>query len=151
MTTAAGRADATGAVRADVVVAGAAGRMASRVVACLPEAPGLSLVAALEARNHPALGRDAGEVAGIGKGGVPIESDAARALGRDRVLIEFSIPEASLEHLRLCAEQGARAVIGTTGFSPAQREEVTGLARRTAIVLAPNMSVGVTLALKVLA
>jgi 4-hydroxy-tetrahydrodipicolinate reductase len=67
------------------------------------------------------------------------------------MLVEFSVPEASLEHLRLVADAGARAVIGTTGFSAAQREEIAALARRAAILVAPNMSVAVTLAFKVLA
>lgn len=135
----------------DVVVAGAAGRMGSRVVACLGEAADLRLVAALEAPGHPRLGADAGEVAGVGRLGVTIGADPATVLTRDRVLIEFSTPEASLEHLRLAAGAGARAVIGTTGFSPAQRDEIRDLAGRTAVVLSPNMSVGVTLALRLLA
>ena len=149
MTTAAGA--AAGAARADVVVAGAAGRMGSRIVALLADAPELHLVGALEAPAHPALGRDAGETAGIGKVGVPIESDPARTITAGRVLVEFSMPEPTLEHLRLVAERGARAVIGTTGFSAAQREEIAALANRAAIMLAPNMSVGVTVALKILA
>jgi len=140
----------TGA-RADVVVAGAAGRMGSRIVACLAEAPELRLVAALEAAGHAAVGRDAGEVAGVGKTGVSIDADAARAITAGRVLVEFSMPEATLAHLQLVAAQGARAVIGTTGFSPAQREEIAILAKRAAIMMAPNMSVGVTVALKILA
>ena len=142
---------AAGAGRVDVVVAGAAGRMGSRIVACLHESAGLRLVAALEAPAHPALGRDAGEVAGIGALGVAIEPDGNRAIAADRVVVEFSTPEATLEHLRLVAERGARAVIGTTGFTPAQRDDIASLARRAAIVLAPNMSVGVTVALKLLA
>ena len=134
-----------------VVAAGAAGRMGSRIVACLADAPDLRLIAALEAPGHPAAGRDAGEVAGVGAVGVSIGADVASAIVRDRVLIEFSAPEPTLEHLRRAAEVGARAVIGTTGFSPAQRGEISELARRTAIMLSPNMSVGVTLALQVLA
>jgi len=151
MATDARRVETAGAVRADVVVAGAAGRMGSRIVACMVDAPGLSLVAALEARAHPAVGRDAGEVAGIGKLGVALEAEPARAITSGRLLIEFSTPEASLEHLRLVSERGARAVIGTTGFSATQREEIATLAKRAAILVAPNMSVGVTVALKVLA
>jgi 4-hydroxy-tetrahydrodipicolinate reductase len=134
-----------------VVVAGAAGRMGSRVVACLRDVSDLKLAAALEAEGHSAIGRDAGEVAGVGALGVPLKTDAAAALAADRVLIEFSMPEATLEHLRRVAEAGGRAVIGTTGFTPPQREEIAVLARRAAIMLSPNMSVGVTLALKVLA
>jgi len=135
----------------DVVVAGAAGRMGSCIVACLRDAPELRLVAAVEATGHPAVGRDAGEIAGVGPLGVIIGADAAAAIGRDRVLIEFSVPEPTVEHLRLAAAVGARAVIGTTGLTPTQRDEIATLARRTAIMLSPNMSVGVTLALKVLA
>ena len=136
---------------ADVVVAGAAGRMGSRVVACLQEEKALRLVGALEAPGHPALGKDAGEVAGIGRAGVAITADAEALLGQDRILIEFSVPAASLKHLRLAAARGARAVIGTTGFSEAEREEIARLAQRIPILLSPNMSVGVTVALKVLA
>ncbi len=135
----------------DVVVAGAAGRMGSRLIACLAEAPDLRLAAALEAPGHPALGADAGETAGVGRRGVPLTSDAASALLAGRVLIEFTTPEASLEHLRLAATSGARAVVGTTGFSAQQREEIRKLSAATAIVLASNMSVGVTLALRLLA
>ena len=69
----------------DVVVAGAAGRMGSRVVACLQDAPDLRLVGALEAPGHPALGKDAGEVAGVGRLGVPIAADPAQALTRERI------------------------------------------------------------------
>ena len=134
-----------------VVAAGAAGRMGSRIVACLLDAPELRLVAALEAPHHPAAGRDAGEVAGVGTMGVSIGTDATAAIVADRVLIEFSAPEPTLEHLRRAAEVGARAVIGTTGFTAAQRGEIAELARRTAIMLSPNMSVGVTLALQLLA
>jgi 4-hydroxy-tetrahydrodipicolinate reductase len=140
-----------GAPTTDLVVGGAAGRMGTRIVALLGEAPGLRLVAALEAPGHRMLGRDAGEVAGAGRLGVPIGADAGAALTRDRLLVEFSVPEASLEHLRLVADAGARAVIGTTGFSAAQREQIAALARRAAILVAPNMSVAVTLAFKVLA
>src|SRR5262249_26608671 len=102
---------------AQVVVGGAAGRMGNRIVACLADTPGLRLVAALEATGHPSLGADAGEVAGVRKTGIAIGADPAAAIGPDRILIEFSVPEASLDHLRLVAKSGARAVIGTTGFS----------------------------------
>ncbi len=143
----AGRPDARAVA---LVVAGAAGRMGTRIVALARETPEVRVVAALEAAGHRALGADAGELAGIGPAGVVLGSDAAAAITADRVLVEFSIPEASLEHLRLVAAAGARAVIGTTGFSAAQRAEIATLARRAAIMQAPNMSVAVTLAFKLL-
>jgi len=135
----------------DVVVAGAAGRMGGRIVALTRESADLEVVAALERPGHPALGRDAGEVAGIGRLGVPITADPAPVLQTGRVLVEFTAPDATLEHLRVAAGQGARAVIGTTGLSAAQLDEVTALARRTAVLLSPNMSVGVNLAFRMLA
>src|SRR6185503_11461794 len=97
------------------------------------------------------LGRDAGEAAGVGRLAVPITADADAALGQDRILIEFSVPEASLAHARLAARQGGRAVIGTTGFTPAQREELAAIGRSIAILVAPNMSVGVNVAFRILA
>jgi 4-hydroxy-tetrahydrodipicolinate reductase len=136
---------------ADVVVAGAAGRMGNRIVACLADAPGLRLVAALERPGHSALRQDVGELAGIAKTGIALGSDAAAAITRDRILIEFSVPEASLEHLRLVAQAGARAVIGTTGFSAAHRAEIAELARRAAILISPNMSVATNVAFTLLA
>jgi 4-hydroxy-tetrahydrodipicolinate reductase len=136
---------------ADVVVAGAAGRMGNRLVALLQEDAALRLVAALEAPGHPALGRDAGEAAGVGRLTVPITADAEAVLGKDRILIEFSVPEASLAHARLVATRGGRAVIGTTGFTPAQREELAAIGRSIAILVAPNMSVGVNVAFRILA
>ncbi|HEX9127432.1 MAG TPA: 4-hydroxy-tetrahydrodipicolinate reductase [Methylomirabilota bacterium] len=135
---------------ANVVIAGAAGRMGSRLVTLVQEEKELRLVAALEAPGHPALLQDAGEVAGIGKVGVPITADPEGALGRDRILIEFSVPDASLGHLRMAARQGGRAVIGTTGFAAAQREEIERLAREIPILLSPNMSVAVNVAFRVL-
>ena len=143
-------AGAAAAAAVDLVVAGAAGRMGSRIVACLHEPGDLRLVAALEAPGHQAIGRDAGEVAGVGRLGVTVQGDPTTAIGRGRTLVEFSTPEATLAHLRLVADTGGRAVIGTTGFTPAQREEIGSLARRAAIVLSPNMSVGVNLAFGVL-
>ena len=104
---------------ADVVVAGAAGRMGSRLVALLQEDKDLRLVAALEAPGHPAVSRDAGEVAGVGRLGVPITDDPESVLGQDRILVEFSVPAASLSHLQSIARLGGRAVIGTTGLSAA--------------------------------
>ena len=134
----------------DLVVGGAAGRMGTRIVALARERADLRVVAALEAAGHVALGADAGETAQVGRAGVPITSDAAAAITAGRVLVEFSVPEASIEHLRLVAAAGSAAVIGTTGFSAAQRTEIAALARRAAIMQAPNMSVAVTLAFKLL-
>src|SRR6267142_148768 len=89
-----------GASTADIVVAGAAGRMGNRIVACLAGVSDLRLGGALEAPGHAAIGRDAGEIAGVGKAGVSVGADAAAEITRDRVLIEFSVPDASLANHR---------------------------------------------------
>jgi 4-hydroxy-tetrahydrodipicolinate reductase len=136
---------------AEVVVAGAAGRMGSRLVALLKDDPELRLVAALEAPGHAAVGRDAGESAGVGRLSVPITDDVEAAIGKGRMLIEFSVPEASLAHLRVVARQGGRAVIGTTGFTAPQREELARLSKDTPLLVSPNMSVAVNVAFRVLA
>jgi 4-hydroxy-tetrahydrodipicolinate reductase len=136
---------------ADVVVAGAAGRMGSRLVALLREQADLRLVGALEAPSHPALRKDAGEIAGVPRLDVAVTDDVESVLTGDRILIEFSVPEASLGHLRVVAKSGGRAVIGTTGFSAPQRDEIQTLARRAPILLSPNMSVAVNVAFRVLA
>jgi 4-hydroxy-tetrahydrodipicolinate reductase len=129
-----GRPPAPTAKPIDLVVAGAAGRMGTRIVALARETAELRVVAALEAAGHRSVGADAGVVAGVGPAGVTIGTDATSAITAERVLVEFSI----------------RAVIGTTGFSPAQRAEIAALAGRAAIMQAPNMSVAVTLAFKLL-
>jgi 4-hydroxy-tetrahydrodipicolinate reductase len=134
-----------------LVVAGAAGRMGGRIIALAQESGDLAVAAALERPGHPALGADAGETAGVRRLGVPITPDAGTALTRDRVLVEFTAPEPTVEHVRLAAAQGARAVIGTTGLSAAQQAELKTAGARSAILYSPNMSLGVNLAFRVLA
>ena len=133
-----------------VIVAGAAGRMGSRLVALLKESTALTLAGAIEGKGHHALGEDAGEAAGVGKSGVPITDNLPRLLERGEVVIDFSAPEATLGHLRAVAEQRRAMVIGTTGFNAAQLEELKSLARQVPCVCSPNMSVGVNLIYKVI-
>jgi 4-hydroxy-tetrahydrodipicolinate reductase len=135
----------------ELVVAGAAGRMGGRLIALARDAGDLRVRGAFERPGHPAIGKDAGEVAGAGHLGVPIAADPAPLLTSGRVLMEFTAPEPTLEHLQLVAARGGGAVVGTTGLQPVQVEEVRRLATRAAILFSPNMSVGVNLAFRVLA
>lgn len=135
----------------EVVVSGAAGRMGGRIVALVKESADLHLAGALERPGHPALGRDAGELAGVGSVGVPVSADPTPLLTRDRVIVEFTTPEATLEHLRVASKVRARAVVGTTGFSKVELGEIETFSREIPLVVAPNMSVGVNLTLKILA
>jgi 4-hydroxy-tetrahydrodipicolinate reductase len=133
-----------------VIVAGAAGRMGSRLVALMKESTALSLAGAIEGKGHRALGQDAGEAAGAGKIGISITDDLRPLLERGEVVVDFSAPEATLAHLRAVAEHRRAMVIGTTGLTEAQSEELKSLAARVPCVFSPNMSVGVNLIYKVI-
>jgi 4-hydroxy-tetrahydrodipicolinate reductase len=135
----------------NVIVAGAAGRMGCRLVALLKESTTLTLAGAIEGDKHPTLGQDAGEVAGCGRAGVPITNDLPSLLGRGEVVIDFSSPHATLEHLRVVARHRRAMVIGTTGFSASETQQIRELTGQVPCVLSPNMSVGVNLICKVIA
>ena len=131
--------------RPNLIVCGAAGRMGSTVVRLAHESRAMHLVGAVEAAGSPQIGRDAGEVAGVGKIGVPIAAQFPRELIGQTVVIEFSTPEATLEHVKLAAKRNIPIVIGTTGWQPRQVAQVHRLARRTRVLMSPNMSLGVNL------
>jgi 4-hydroxy-tetrahydrodipicolinate reductase len=107
------------------------------------------LSGALDIASSPGIGLDAGAFAGQ-RTGVLIQSDLRQGLKDSQVLIDFTRPEGTLLHLRMCRELGVAAVIGTTGFSEAQKAEIAEAAKDIAIVMAPNMSVGVNVTLKLL-
>jgi 4-hydroxy-tetrahydrodipicolinate reductase len=132
-----------------VAITGSSGRMGRALLEALAEAPDLRLHAALDRPGSPVLGRDAGELIGA-PNGVSVTDDLAAALDGAQVLIDFTRPEGTLEHLRAAILRGVNLVIGTTGFTDAQRREIADAARTIAIVQAPNFSVGVNLALKLL-
>jgi 4-hydroxy-tetrahydrodipicolinate reductase len=133
------------------IVAGAAGRMGGRIIHMLEGAPDIVLAAAFDKAGHPAVGRDVGEVVGLPGKNIKIAGSLGEVLPLGDVLIDFTHPEISVEHLKLAAPAGKAVVIGTTGFSPAQMEEIKKLGQKARVVLAPNMSVGVNLMFKVVA
>jgi 4-hydroxy-tetrahydrodipicolinate reductase len=133
-----------------VIVAGAAGRMGSRLIALIKDATALTLAGAVEGKGHHALGQDAGDMAGVGKIGVPITDDLSHLLDRAEVVIDFSAPQATLRHLRAVAERRRAMVIGTTGLNAAELDELASLTRQVPCVFSPNMSVGVNLIYKVI-
>jgi 4-hydroxy-tetrahydrodipicolinate reductase len=133
-----------------LAIAGAAGRMGRALIEASQQAAGMQTTVALEHAGHAALGGDAGVLAGLGELGVPVSADLAAATGAFDVLIDFTRPEATVAHLAVCRAAGRRLVIGTTGLSEAQKATVQAAAAEIPIVLAPNMSVGVNLCLKLL-
>ena len=107
----------------------------------------LKLGAALEMPGNASIGKDAGELVAA-QGGVKISADVDKSLAGCGVLIDFTRPEGTLMHLAACRKLGVNMVIGTTGFSDAQKKSVADAARDIAIVMAPNMSVGTNLVFK---
>ena len=124
--------------------------MGCRLVALVKDSTALTLVGAIEHKGHHAVGEDAGETAGSGRAGVLITDDLSALLDRGEVVIDFSSPEATLNHLRLAAQHHRAMVIGTTGFSALEMAEVKTLSRQVTSVCSPNMSVGVNVMYKVI-
>jgi 4-hydroxy-tetrahydrodipicolinate reductase len=132
-----------------IAIPGAAGRMGRALTTACLAANGLELGAASEHPDSPAIGRDAGEVAGLETAGIRI---GTRLAPNDfDVLIDFTRPGPALSHLELCRSSGKRMVIGTTGFSSEEKRLISKAAQDIPVVLAPNMSVGVNVCFSLLA
>ncbi|MGO9568232.1 MAG: 4-hydroxy-tetrahydrodipicolinate reductase, partial [Desulfomonilaceae bacterium] len=128
-----------------IAVSGAGGRMGKRILALGHDHPDIEISGALEGPAHPALGSDAGENAGIGRLGIPIMADVEGVLNECDILIDFSAPAASVEHVKAAAAAAKAIVVGTTGFSEDQKQELSQAGSRTRCLVAPNMSMGVNL------
>ncbi len=131
-----------------VAIAGAAGRMGLNLIQACQLNASVELAVATERPGGAAVGRDAGELAGVGSLGVPLVEDLAAVTDRFDVLVDFTAPAATAAHLAVCRAAGKRMVIGTTGLDAAQKAELQAAAAEIAIVFAPNMSVGVNLCFK---
>jgi len=136
--------------RLRIAITGASGRMGRMLIEAVLAADDLELTAALVREGSPALGEDAGAFLGRTTG-VAITSDVKAGLSKADVLIDFTRPEGTMAHLALCADLGVRTVIGTTGFSPDEKARIGEFAQRAAVMMAPNMSIGVNVVLKLLA
>ncbi|MFM2059336.1 MAG: hypothetical protein RLY71_3721 [Pseudomonadota bacterium] len=132
-----------------IAVAGCTGRMGHMLIEAVLAADDCQLAGALDRADSPALGADA--TAFLGKtSGVITQSDLRTGLAGAQYLIDFTRPEGTLAHLAVCRELGVKLVIGTTGFTEAQKAEIAAAAQDIAIVMAPNMSVGVNVVLRLL-
>jgi 4-hydroxy-tetrahydrodipicolinate reductase len=131
-------------------IAGAAGRMGRALIEACHEQAGLRVAAAWERANSSALGRDAGELAGVGCLGVAVSDRVEDEIAGVDVVIDFTSPVATEYHLSVCRCSKTRMVIGTTGLGTAARAAIKAAAEDCAIVCAPNMSVGVNLCFRLL-
>src|SRR5277367_5892968 len=128
-----------------VVIAGAGGRMGRALIHAVTATEGLALGGAVEASSAAVIGRDSGELAGLGPNGIKVTSDVAAALKDADGLIEFTIPAATLALAELTAAAGKVHIIGTTGHSAAEEAAIAKAASGAAIVKSGNMSLGVNL------
>lgn len=132
-----------------IAVAGASGKMGKMLIETILAADDAELVGALDIAGSPALGADPGASWGISTG-IQITDKFELGLANADYLIDFTRPEGTLNHARYCAEHGVHMIIGTTGLSDEQQQELASYSEKIAIVFAPNMSVGVNATLKLL-
>src|SRR5262249_9621341 len=134
------------------VVTGVAGRMGSQIVRAVRDSDEFQLVGATERPGTAAIGLDAGLAAGLGMLEVPVSDSLDKAIrgaeGAD-VVIDFTTTEASMRHAAICVERRVALVVGSTGFSPEARAQMAAAAQTIPMVMAPNMSIGVNLLIKV--
>jgi 4-hydroxy-tetrahydrodipicolinate reductase len=133
-----------------VVVFGAAGKMGGAIVRAIAETPAAAFVAAVERPDFPALGADASRLAGLPESGVRVQADRP-GRGAADVWIDFSALGVAVANANAAAQAGAALVLGTTGISSQDKDAIASAAKRIPVVLAPNMSVGVNVMLRLVA
>jgi 4-hydroxy-tetrahydrodipicolinate reductase len=133
-----------------IAVTGAAGRMGKTLIEAIANAEGCQLTAALERPDSSLVGADAGELAGLGKNGVIVSGDLANVVDQFDVLIDFSVPAATLRNAEICGTHNKKIVIGTTGFSPEQKTQLFSSIKNIAACMASNYSTGVNVCFKLL-
>jgi 4-hydroxy-tetrahydrodipicolinate reductase len=131
------------------VIAGAAGRMGTRIAQMIQKSEEFGLVGAFERPDHPSIGKDVGEITGIGGIGIKLRGDVGEVIDDADVLIDFTTPESTLKNVRFISKTGKAMVIGTTGIAGKEREEIHLLGQKFKCVMSPNMSVGINVLFKV--
>ena len=131
-----------------ISVAGACGRMGSRIIYFLNKTPHVELTGTFDLPSDFFEGQDAGIVAGLGHIGIPIRTSVKESINGSNVLIDFTVPEASIKTAEIASEAGINMVIGTTGFSSEHLKMIEYYSKQIAIVISPNMSVGMNIMFK---
>lgn len=133
-----------------LIIAGAGGRMGHEIAQAALSDKDVQIVGGFDVPGHRAIGQDIGALAGRPPIGATVTDNLESIIDNGDVVVEFSVPEATVEHLATVASAGKRHVIGTTGLSPAQLQRVADVAATTPVLLSPNMSLGVNLLFKIL-
>ncbi len=135
----------------NVIVAGAAGRMGIRIINIINETEGITLAGAFEHPDNPQVGLDAGLIAGIGEKGIKISGSLDHIIDSGDVIIDFTVPAATMSNVEKAASAGKAIVIGTTGITEDEQKAIRETAKNIPVVLAPNMSVGVNVMFRIAA
>ena len=133
-----------------IAVMGAAGRMGKTLIEAVQQADGAQLSAAIDRADSSLVGADVGELVAQGKIGVNLSGDLNAVLDQFDVLIDFTHPSVTLKNLEICRAAGKAMIIGTTGFSPQEKQLLAEAGKQIPIVFAANFSVGVNLCLRLL-
>jgi 4-hydroxy-tetrahydrodipicolinate reductase len=133
-----------------IAVVGATGRMGLSLIKAATLNNETQLTVAIVRTGNASIGRDAGELAGCGALNVPMTENLEATLNDFDILIDFTRPDISMDYIEICRKANKKVIIGTTGYSEEQKTKIAEIAKEIAIVLAPNMSVGVNLSLKLL-
>jgi 4-hydroxy-tetrahydrodipicolinate reductase len=128
-----------------VVIVGATGRMGCTLVSCARHLPGIVVAGAVDRRDNPSIGRDVGELAGVGPIGVAVVGELSAALASADVVVDFSDPASTSSNLAACAQAGVAVLVGTTGLPHDIEVHATQAAARVPVMIASNTSLGVTL------
>jgi 4-hydroxy-tetrahydrodipicolinate reductase len=131
-----------------IAVTGAAGRMGKILIDAISQNPDAELTVAIEHDQSPAIGADSGELSGMGKNDVKVVSDINSVINDFDVLVDFTVPIATVANAKVCAQAGKKVVIGTTGCTDAEKTSITQAAELSAICMATNFSTGVNLCFK---
>lgn len=134
-----------------ILVIGIAGRMGKTIAECIEGTEGVQLGGGTEFAGSSFIGQDIGEVAGLGKKGISIVNDPSIAIETCDVAIDFTTPDSSMLTLNAALKRGKPLVVGTTGFSTEQKKEIAEIGKKSRLVIAPNMSIGVNVLFKLVA
>ncbi|MDP8234024.1 MAG: 4-hydroxy-tetrahydrodipicolinate reductase [Candidatus Saelkia tenebricola] len=137
-------------MKVKIVISGCLGRMGERIACLAFNASDIEVIAGIEKEDHPSIGEDLSEVLGKGRRGIEITSDFKQAISKSDVLIEFTSPKVTLKHIQVASGLGKKILIGTTGFDEQGIQEIKKTGSETAVLISPNMSIGVNVMFKIM-